>query len=110
MFFFFKMFIFYFCQQIDLTHEAENLLQFGQDFANDSRVVFPIPILELCRSNVIVETYESGLPLETVVNRMEEMPQEARTAVANAGVEMLLKMVRLISLQQAQSSQVFTGS
>ncbi len=80
--------------QIDLTHEAENLLQFGKDFSRDSRVIFPIPLLELCHPNVIVETYEYGVPLSCVVNRMDEMPTEARKAVANAGVEMLLKMVR----------------
>ena len=85
-------------QQIDLTHEAENLLQFGKDFSRDSRVIFPIPLLELCHPSVIVETYEYGVPLSCVVNRMDEMPTDARKAVANAGVEMLLKMVRLLFL------------
>ena len=79
--------------QIDLIHEAENLLQFGSDFSDESGVIFPIPILELCCSNVIVETYESGVPLSNVVHRLDEMSTESRQAVANAGVDMLLKMV-----------------
>ena len=78
-----------------MTHEAENLLQFGQDFGRDPRVVFPIPVLELCRPNIIIETFETGLPLSTVVNQLDEMPTASRVAVANAGVDMLLKMVRL---------------
>ena len=79
-----------------MTHEAENLLQFGQDLGRDPRVVFPIPVLELCRPNIIIETFESGLPLSTVVNQLDEMPTASRVAVANAGVDMLLKMVRLL--------------
>ena len=62
-----------FHSESDLTHEAENLLQFDQDFSGDNQVVFPIPILELCHPNVIVETFESGVPLSSVVNRLEEM-------------------------------------
>jgi len=69
------------------------LLQFGSDFSDESGVIFPIPILELCCSNVIVETYESGVPLSNVVHRLDEMSTESRQAVANAGVDMLLKMV-----------------
>jgi hypothetical protein len=69
------------------------LFQFGKDFARDPSIVFPVPILELCHPNVIVETFEAGLPLSSVVNRLDEMPTDSRVAVANAGVDMLLKMV-----------------
>ena len=49
--------------QLDLTTEAENMLQFRQDFANSKSVVFPRPILPLCYPDVIVQVSVSSFRL-----------------------------------------------
>ncbi len=69
------------------------MLQFNNDFKSNSNIVFPIPIVELCHSSIIVETFESGTPLTQITNSLKKIPMASRKNIADIGVEMLLKMV-----------------
>jgi len=82
--------------QLDLTTEAENMLQFRKDFDDTQSVyVFPRPILPLCYPDVIVQTYEGGTHMSQLLtsSEFENMPQDQRTELAEKGVDLLLKMV-----------------
>ena len=52
-------------QQLDLRHEAENLLTFESNFAHRHvPVTFPRPLKAWSTKNLLVEEYEEALPLE----------------------------------------------
>jgi len=52
-------------QQLDLRHEAENLLMFERNFAQRRvPVVFPRPLIAWSTKDLLVEEYENALPLE----------------------------------------------
>ncbi|KAF7339305.1 ABC1-domain-containing protein [Mycena sanguinolenta] len=52
-------------QQLDLRHEAENLLGFEANFASRKvPVTFPRPLVSWSTTNMLVEEYENALPLE----------------------------------------------
>jgi aarF domain-containing kinase len=53
-------------QQLDLRHEAENLLIFEGNFAGRNvPVTFPRPLNVWSTKDLLVEEYENALPLET---------------------------------------------
>jgi predicted unusual protein kinase regulating ubiquinone biosynthesis (AarF/ABC1/UbiB family) len=53
-------------QQLDLRHEAENLLVFEGNFARRKvPVTFPRPLTVWSTKGLLVEEYENALPLET---------------------------------------------
>jgi aarF domain-containing kinase len=52
-------------QQLDLRHEAENLLVFENNFApRKVPVTFPRPLGVWSTKDILVEEYENALPLE----------------------------------------------
>ncbi|KAH7916356.1 hypothetical protein BJ138DRAFT_1052593 [Hygrophoropsis aurantiaca] len=52
-------------QQLDLRHEAENLLTFEENFASRNvTVTFPRPLKVFSTMDLLVEEYENALPLE----------------------------------------------
>jgi aarF domain-containing kinase len=52
-------------QQLDLRHEAENLLGFEANFASRKvPVTFPRPLVSWSTTDLLVEEYENALPLE----------------------------------------------
>ena len=52
-------------QQLDLRHEAENLLTFERNFApRNVPVTFPRPLKAWSTKNLLIEEYENALPLE----------------------------------------------
>jgi aarF domain-containing kinase len=52
-------------QQLDLRHEAENLLTFEKNFASRKvPVTFPRPLVSWSATELLVEEYENALPLE----------------------------------------------
>lgn len=52
-------------QQLDLRHEAENLLAFENNFApRKVPVTFPRPLKVWSTQDLLVEEYENALPLE----------------------------------------------
>lgn len=79
--------------QVDLANEAENLQQFRADFVGSRKIIFPMPITELCKKAVIVETFESGFPISEIVRHLDKTPDKIRGRLADIGVDMLLTMV-----------------
>ena len=79
--------------QVDLRNEAQNLLKFQENFKDDSTVKFPKPLLQLCSEEVLVESYESGVHIGTMVQNLDDMKIERRKELAGKGVTMFLKMV-----------------
>ena len=79
--------------QVDLKIEASNMLRFAENFKDDDHIVFPKPIMSLCSHNVIVETFESGVHIGSLVQNLDSMSIADRKAIATSGMEMLLKMV-----------------
>jgi len=80
--------------QIDLLKEAENLEIFRQNFANNKRITFPRPIHDLSSSSVLVETWEQGQTItDFLSNTRTESGEGDEAAIAELGVDMLLKMV-----------------
>ncbi|KAL3130565.1 hypothetical protein ABBQ38_008372 [Trebouxia sp. C0009 RCD-2024] len=47
-------------EQVDLSLEAENLLQFNLNFKKHAAVCFPVPIYPLVAPEVLVETFQEG--------------------------------------------------
>lgn len=89
--------------QVDLRVEADNLARLRRNFGDGGGVVFPQPLPGLSGEKVLVESYEAGVHVAEFVEQLlacqgdEGAGQEFRTtrrAVASAGVDMLLKMVR----------------
>jgi predicted unusual protein kinase regulating ubiquinone biosynthesis (AarF/ABC1/UbiB family) len=53
-------------QELDFGLEADNIERIAKNFAEDSRVVFPRPIRELCTKAVLVTTFVDGLKVSDV--------------------------------------------
>jgi len=75
------------------------LLRFNKDFGDNSGIIFPLPIREFCKADVIVETFETGTPLSQITNNLESVPMLTRKSLAEIGVEMLMKMVKIYSIE-----------
>jgi aarF domain-containing kinase len=82
-------------RQVDLRHEAQALKRFGDNFKNDrkSKVRFATPFY--CSENILIETYESGMHVSTLLN--ETVPRKSddrlKQQVAKLGIRALLKMI-----------------
>lgn len=50
--------------QLDLTHEADNLLRFEENFKHRTVVSFPRPLMDYTSQRVLVEEYEDAVPLK----------------------------------------------
>ena len=78
--------------QLDLTTEAENMLQFGRDYAKGN-IIFPKPIIQLCTPELLVQTYEHGEHIQNYLSDIESVPKAARKKLSDLGAELLLSMV-----------------
>ncbi|KAJ6520016.1 hypothetical protein C8R45DRAFT_44554 [Mycena sanguinolenta] len=80
-------------QQLDLRHEAENLLGFEANFASRKvPVTFPRPLVSWSTTNLLVEEYENALPLEAFLKNGGG-PFEDQ--VATVGLDAFLNMLLL---------------
>ncbi|KAF8711984.1 ABC protein, partial [Rhizoctonia solani] len=89
-------------QQIDLRHEARNLVQFEQNFGRDGQggksgrvqtaVVFPRPLVNWSTDEVLVEEYADAVPLKYFL-RHGGGPFDHR--IANLGLDAFLNMLLL---------------
>jgi aarF domain-containing kinase len=86
-------FSFLMSNQTDMRVEAENLKIFNENFANNPKVQFPVPLNEFIDENVIVETFFDGVLLSDLL-QMEGHPFE-RKRIASAGLHSFLKMIFL---------------
>lgn len=78
--------------QLDLTTEAENMLQFGKDYEK-SNVIFPKPIIELCTPELLVQTFEKGEHIQNYLSNLTAIPEAARKKMSDLGADLLLSMV-----------------
>ncbi|KAJ7751308.1 hypothetical protein DFH07DRAFT_826829 [Mycena maculata] len=80
-------------QQLDLRHEAENLLGFETNFAlRKVPVAFPRPLVSWSTTDLLVEEYENALPLEAFLKNGGG-PFEDQ--VATVGLDAFLNMLLL---------------
>ncbi|EIW87051.1 ABC1-domain-containing protein [Coniophora puteana RWD-64-598 SS2] len=80
-------------QQLDLRHEAENLVIFEKNFApRNVPVTFPRPLKEFSSREILVEEYENALPLELFL-RNGGGPYDEQ--VATLGLDAFLNMLLL---------------
>ncbi|KAJ6503344.1 hypothetical protein C8R47DRAFT_199420 [Mycena vitilis] len=80
-------------QQLDLRHEAENLLGFETNFASRKvPVTFPRPLVSWSTTDLLVEEYENALPLEAFLKNGGG-PFEDQ--VATVGLDAFLNMLLL---------------
>ena len=79
--------------QVDLKNEAQNLLKFHENFKNDGDVKFPRPLMHLCNEEVLVESFEHGTHLGSLIQDLSSISDERRKLIAAKGIQMFLKMV-----------------
>ena len=60
---------------------------------DERNVIFPKPILELCSEQVLVESFEHGISIGTLIQDLDSTPIDSRKRLAAKGVDMFLKMV-----------------
>ncbi|KAH7930387.1 ABC1-domain-containing protein [Leucogyrophana mollusca] len=79
-------------QQLDLRHEAENLLTFEENFApRNVTVTFPRPLKVFSATDLLVEEYENALPLEMFLkNGGGPFDDQVATVGLDAFLNMLL--------------------
>ncbi|KAF5323493.1 hypothetical protein D9611_005675 [Ephemerocybe angulata] len=79
-------------QQLDLRHEADNLLTFEQNFApRKVPVTFPRPLKVWSTTDMLIEEYQNALPLELFLrNGGGQYDKQIATVGLNAFLNMLL--------------------
>lgn len=77
--------------QVDLCIEGHNLDKFSANFKCMESVKFPRPIWSLTRSNILVETYEEGKPMQNFV--INKSAGSINVKLAELGINTILKMV-----------------
>ncbi|KAN0100296.1 hypothetical protein V8E55_000280 [Tylopilus felleus] len=79
-------------QQLDLRHEAENLLTFEHNFASRNvPVTFPRPLRVFSTSDILVEEFEHAVPLEAFLkNGGGPFDEQVATIGLDAFLNMLL--------------------
>ena len=60
---------------------------------DERNVIFPKPVLELCSEQVLVESFEHGTSIGTLIQDLDSIPIDSRKRFAAKGVDMFLKMV-----------------
>ena len=78
--------------QLDLTTEAENMLQFRRDYEKGN-IIFPRPIVEMCTPELLVQTYEIGEHIQNYLSDLDAVPKAARKKMSNLGADLMLSMV-----------------
>ena len=83
-------------EQLDLTVEAKNLIQFTKKFAHEKWAEFPAPVEGFVTKNVLVETLMEGVS----ITKFMKMPSEVGDAtdklkmkLSDLGCRLILKMI-----------------
>jgi len=74
-----------------MRNEAKNLMRFGQNFDLDRHVVFPKVIENMTTDEVLVETFEHGMSLNTYMRSYKDPLEHKR--LAKIGLVSFLKMI-----------------
>ena len=86
--------------QLDFSVEAKNLARFCKHFPGDKGVRFPTPVLQLSSSEVLVESFECGTSLSTILNSEPDKGAKGwtpsrRREIARQGATTFFEMVLL---------------
>lgn len=76
--------------QTDLIAEADNINRFATFFRDRPDIKFPKVFLEYCSRDILVESFEKGIPLGRII---EEGSVKLRKRVCDLGVGAFLKML-----------------
>jgi aarF domain-containing kinase len=76
--------------QTDLLAEADNINRFATFFRDRPEIKFPRVFLEYCSRDILVESFEKGVPLGRII---EEGSVELKKRVCDLGVGAFLKML-----------------
>ena len=85
--------------QIDLRHEAKCLEKFYDNFEHIPCVRFPRPVRPFVKRNVLVETFEEGVPISSFLEgstgdgQYDDLTTDINEKLANIGADALLQMV-----------------
>ncbi|KAH7886139.1 hypothetical protein F5I97DRAFT_1877825 [Phlebopus sp. FC_14] len=79
-------------QQLDLRHEAENLIRFEENFAcRNVPITFPRPLRVFSTAEILVEEFENALPMEVFLrNGGGPFDEQMATVGLDAFLNMLL--------------------
>ena len=77
-------------KQLDLRIEAQNLEAFKKNFINFRTVSFPSPHYPYVAKNVLMESWEDGIPINNYIS--DAVPHKIKEELASLGVDVLLKM------------------
>eukprot|EP00019_Armaparvus_languidus_P012693 CAMPEP_0168582150 /NCGR_PEP_ID=MMETSP0420-20121227/1814_1 /TAXON_ID=498008 /ORGANISM="Pessonella sp." /LENGTH=422 /DNA_ID=CAMNT_0008616589 /DNA_START=506 /DNA_END=1770 /DNA_ORIENTATION=- len=81
--------------QLDFRYEARNMRRFARNFEHDDSVNFAMPISpDLISNNVLVETYQQGIPLKKFL-RSDDLSEnhDLRGKIAKIGIDAYLRML-----------------
>ncbi|PVZ98669.1 hypothetical protein BB558_005326 [Smittium angustum] len=76
--------------QLDLRVEAANLIVFSKNFRSRASVEFPLPVLPLCSSKVLVETFSDAVPLSVF---LKNGPNCFDSQLAKFGLDSFMRMI-----------------
>ncbi|EPY53657.1 atypical/ABC1/ABC1-C protein kinase [Schizosaccharomyces cryophilus OY26] len=95
-------------QQLDLRHEAQNLIQFSKNFEKKSYVEFPMVYENYTKDAVLVEEFIPGIPLSLFL-RHKDGP--FNKCLANVGNSALFQMLILDNFTHADlhSGNIIVG-
>lgn len=81
-------------EQLDLRVEASHLRKFIQNFKNENWLVFPEPIDDYVRKNILVETFMEGEPLKNIMDApVTPKLKKYKEKLADLGTRAILKML-----------------
>ena len=78
--------------QTDLLTEAENINRFTLQFRNTPDIQFPTVFLDHCTRDILVESYEAGIPLGDIINYGSS---KLKKRACDLGIKAFLKMLFL---------------
>ncbi|KAJ1636437.1 ABC1 family-domain-containing protein, partial [Pavlovales sp. CCMP2436] len=78
--------------QLDLRQEALNLQRLHRNFKDDDAIVIPAPILELSSRDLLVETFQPGVPISSFI-LSDRCDAVARKELSRLGMNSMAKMI-----------------
>jgi len=78
-------------QQMDLRNEAAHIHTFIKNFKDNPAVIFPIPIDDYVTSNVLVETFVEGTPINQYMKKT--VPKKLQVKISELAARIMLLMV-----------------
>lgn len=78
--------------QLDLTQEARNLARLRKNFAADKKIVIPRPFLELSTRDLLIETFQPGVPISAFIDS-DACDARAAKELSSLGMNSMAKMI-----------------